>query len=84
MVMAALTALKSTNCDFGIVLISCCIFGNCAVREVEPHPDRILSAGRNISRGVNMPILACPKGEIFLRICRKCPRTIFLVKGACA
>lgn len=61
MVMAALTALKSTNDDFGIViLLWVLVVKNCAAHEVEPHPNEILSSAEKISRWANMPILACP------------------------
>ena len=47
---------------------------NCAAREVEPHPNEILSSAGKISRWANVPILARPR-----KVC-----IISFVKGASA
>ena len=59
MVMAALTALKSTNDDLDIYGIPVgLIVMNRAAQEVEPHPQAILSVRQKQRRREDLPVLS--------------------------
>jgi hypothetical protein len=74
MVMAALTALKSTNFVLDIILLLLFDCDELCSSRSEPLPNGILTSAGKISRGANLPILASPGEPLFYRYIMFCAR----------
>src|SRR5674476_422913 len=69
MVMAALTALKSTNFVLDIYFLWLFDCNELCGSRSEPLPNGILTSAGKISRRANLPILASPGEPKFWQIC---------------